>query len=522
MDRTESAGEVEFNEGDRPDDLSGEWLGRFRLLSVIGSGGSARVYEAEDSESGNRVAVKVLNLQVTGRLDSADRFLDEVRLSRALDHPNLLLPFDGGLYRRRAYLVSRLVKATNLKQLIASEGSLSRDDLEALTRQISGALDAIHDEGIIHRDVKPSNILVIDDRAGRRFLLTDLGVGQGPRAGGSNSTGGSLVGTPGYSAPEQLSGRVVDRRADVFSLACVVHEAATGRPAFAGLPSGHGETEPQVPPASALRADLTTRIDDAISRATASEPRARYRSAGRFGDSVVRALQPSRGDDQVSLPTSQSSQRSGPQPDPGEQPETKATRSTDIPAGDPVYLRFALASPIHYLQGRQLGATLVHMKRAALIPMVLSALTGFGLALAAVLTGTQLPAVAAIAPLTVCVYIQGRRPTEAAFSSRLPPTRCEQAVIGTLRSQAGWSSTGPSGILAGPARPVNLLAMTFLTVAGILPGVAYFAAKKIPARIAVQSASSRSFTIVTASGSGEAARELLEARTVELSGTCNG
>lgn len=522
MDRTESAGEVEFNEGDRPDDLSGEWLGRFRLLSVIGSGGSARVYEAEDSDSGNRVAVKVLNLQVTGRLDSADRFLDEVRLSRALDHPNLLLPFDGGLYRRRAYLVSRLVKATNLKQLIALEGPLSRGDLEDLTRQISGALDAIHDEGIIHRDVKPSNILVLDDRTGRKFLLTDLGVGQGPRAGNSSGTGGSLVGTPGYSAPEQLSGRVVDRRADVFSLACVVYEAATGRPAFTGLPAGHGEPEPQILPASGLRADLTTAIDEAISRATAKEPRQRYRSAGRFGDSIVRALQPSPEEARVNPPTAQSSRGSGQHSVPRERPVTRLPRSPDAPAGNPVYLRFALVSPASYLQERQLGATLVHMKRAALFAMVLSALTGFGLAFAAVLTGTQLLAVAAIVPLTVCVYLQARRPTEAAFSSRLPPAQGERKVFDTLGSQAGWRSSGQPGTLAGPARSLNPLAMTVLTVAGVLPGVAYLVAKRSPARVSVQSDVAGGLNIVIASGSGEAAWELLEARTVDLSEACNG
>src|SRR4051794_5545052 len=226
------------------------------------------VYRATDVKLGRSVALKLILPELAGDERFRKRFLDESRLAASLDHASVVPIYETGEEDGQLFLAMRYVEGSDLRTLLRREGPLTPARASALLGQIAGALDAAHRTGLVHRDVKPANILVgVDDRA----YLTDFGVSK--QLGGVTTDTGRLVGSLDYLAPEQIAGERVDPRSDQYALACVLYECLTGTPAF------RRDTE-----AETLWAHMQGEyvpipgLQGVLKRAFAREPRARYRN----------------------------------------------------------------------------------------------------------------------------------------------------------------------------------------------------------------------------------------------------
>ncbi len=240
----------------------GSTLAGYRLDELIARGGMGVVYRATQLALDRPVALKVIASHLAAKEDFRDRFLRESRLAARLDHPGVVPVYDAREEDGELIVAMRLVAGGDLKNRIVREGPLPPREAIDLLAQVADALDAAHAAGIVHRDVKPHNILLEGDRA----YLTDFGLAKALGDSGVLSDA-SIVGTVEYMSPEQWRGANVGPAADVYSLGCVLYEALTGIPPFARQA---GDSEPEMPRG----------LDAAIERAVAKDPAARYRSAG--------------------------------------------------------------------------------------------------------------------------------------------------------------------------------------------------------------------------------------------------
>ena len=197
----------------------------YRVESVIGRGGMGVVYRATDLSLERPVALKLIAPELAGDERFRGRFLKEPKLAASLDHPNVVPIYEAGEEDGQLYLAMRFVEGSDLKT--AFEHRLVPDRLLGILAQIAGALDAAHRRGLVHRDVKPANVLLDEDD---HAYLTDFGITK--QVGGDSTQPGQLVGTLDYIAPEQIRGDPVDGRTDCYSLACVLYEGLTGTPPF--------------------------------------------------------------------------------------------------------------------------------------------------------------------------------------------------------------------------------------------------------------------------------------------------
>src|SRR5438477_2556174 len=209
------------------DQRIGTELGGYRIVEQLGRGGTSVVYRAEHVRLGRGAALKLLSPGL-GDADFGDRFLRESRLAASLDHPNIVPVYDAGEDDGLLWIAMACVEGTDLKTLIADEGPLPVRRALSIVGQIASALDAAHARGLVHRDVKPANILV---GPGDRAYLSDFGAVKELSSAGLTRTG-AFVGTIEYCAPEQIEGGEVDARTDVYALGCVLYEALTGAPPF--------------------------------------------------------------------------------------------------------------------------------------------------------------------------------------------------------------------------------------------------------------------------------------------------
>ncbi len=215
----------------RPSGLVGQQIAGYRVESEIGRGGMAVVYQARDLRLGRRVALKLLAPELARNDTFRRRFTHESHVAAAIDHPHIVPVFEAGETEGVLYIAMRYVAGRDLRHLLDREGLLTLEAAIRIAAQVASALDAAHDHGLVHRDVKPGNILVApgtDSDRPEHVYLTDFGLTKKSLSLTGFTTIGQFVGTLDYVAPEQISGKPVDGRCDVYSLACVVHRDPHG------------------------------------------------------------------------------------------------------------------------------------------------------------------------------------------------------------------------------------------------------------------------------------------------------
>ncbi len=259
----------------------------------LGRGGMGVVYLAEQRFPQRKVALKVLAPELARDERFRDRFVRESNLAASLDHPNIVPIHAAGEEDGVLYLAMRYVEGTDLKQAVADGGPLSLQRTAAIVAQVAGALDAAHRRGMVHRDVKASNVLLVpgDEAGTEHAYLSDFGLTKRMTSDSGLTGTGQFVGTLDYAAPEQFEGKPLNARTDVYSLGCVAYECLVGQVPF------HRQTEAAVvyahlqeppPKVTATRPDLPTAVDEVIARAMAKSPADRYETAGAMGRDLAR------------------------------------------------------------------------------------------------------------------------------------------------------------------------------------------------------------------------------------------
>jgi beta-lactam-binding protein with PASTA domain/tRNA A-37 threonylcarbamoyl transferase component Bud32 len=267
--------------------------GRYRILRKLGSGGMASVYLAEDEDLGRRVAIKILNDRYANDDLFIERFRREAKSAAGLSHPNIVSIYDRGEAEGTYYIAMEVIEGRSLKELILTQGALPVDTSIGFAKQLLEALRFAHRHGIIHRDIKPHNVLVSAEQRLKadepRLKVTDFGIA---RHGASQMTeAGSIMGTAQYLSPEQARGAPVTAASDLYSAGVVLYEMLTGKVPFSGdsaveIAMKHVNELPKPP--SALRAEVPPELDKVVLRALSKQPEDRYQSAEEFVEDLER------------------------------------------------------------------------------------------------------------------------------------------------------------------------------------------------------------------------------------------
>jgi eukaryotic-like serine/threonine-protein kinase len=264
--------------------------GRYTIERELGRGGMATVYLATDVKHGRRVAVKVLDPELAGSI-GPERFLQEIRIAARLTHPNILPLHDSGEADGLLYYVMPYVEGESLRDRLGRERHLAIDEAVRIVRSVASALSYAHAQGVIHRDIKPENILLTGDQA----VVADFGIARAIDAAGAErlTATGLAIGTPAYMSPEQVGAeRVLDGRADIYSLGCVAYEMLGGEPPFTGASAQAVMARHAVDPAPRLRTlrpGVPEGVERAVVKALAKVAADRYATADEFGLAFARA-----------------------------------------------------------------------------------------------------------------------------------------------------------------------------------------------------------------------------------------
>jgi len=271
---------------------AGSTIGRYLLEEQIGHGGMAAVFKARDEQLGRVVALKILAPALAADQAFRQRFIRESRAAAAVDDPHIIPLFEAGEADGVLFIAMRYVPGGDVRTLLFHQGPLSAERVAAIVSPVASALDAAHATGLVHRDVKPANML-LDSRPGRpdHVYLSDFGLS---KAGSTVVTGtGMFLGTVDYAAPEQINDQHVDGRADQYALGCAAFEMLSGEPPFRrdhsmAVLAAHVSQPP--PRLSAKRAGLPAVVDAVFARVLAKRADDRYRSCGEFSDALRDAL----------------------------------------------------------------------------------------------------------------------------------------------------------------------------------------------------------------------------------------
>ncbi|HYP23044.1 MAG TPA: Stk1 family PASTA domain-containing Ser/Thr kinase [Actinomycetota bacterium] len=267
--------------------------GRYAVLEPVGSGGMAEVYRARDELLGRDVAVKVLSARLSSDKSFVERFRREAQSAANLNHPNVVSLYDYGADDGAYYIVMEYIEGKSLGDIVAESGALLPERAAEIASDVAAALERAHSSGLVHRDIKPTNIMVTNTG---QTKVTDFGIaralGQSTEQTQMTQTG-MVIGTAAYLSPEQAQGNPVDARSDVYSLGCVLYEMLTGRPPFAGdaplaIAYKHVREDP-VPP-STVNPDVPRELDAVTLKALSKNPGNRYTTAAEMREDLQRFL----------------------------------------------------------------------------------------------------------------------------------------------------------------------------------------------------------------------------------------
>jgi hypothetical protein len=264
----------------------------YRIEHVIDRGGMGVVYKAMDPDLNRAIALKIIAPEYTQDQTAVARFKAEARVAASLEHPNIVPIHRGGAHDGILYLAMRYVAGSNVRGAIDG-APMQLPRVAKIITDVASALDVAHGHGLVHRDVKPANILLCGEGNREQVYLTDFGLTKRLGSSGDLTRPGAWVGTPDYVAPEQIHGREVDGRADIYSLGCVLYEMLTGHVAYrkdsdVAKLGAHVSDPPPLPRSDAPH--LVQAFADVVARATAKDPDDRYGSAGEFAAAVRYAV----------------------------------------------------------------------------------------------------------------------------------------------------------------------------------------------------------------------------------------
>jgi serine/threonine protein kinase len=261
--------------------------GRFRIVRFAGAGGMGEVYEAADEELGGTVAIKTIRADRLERSAAAlDRFRDEAKLARRVTHPNVCRVFDVGHDGDRVFITMEFIRGETLANLLKGSGCVPVDAALSLARQMAAGLDALHEQGIVHRDFKTSNVIIADAPSGtQRAVITDFGLARPREETMTIDAQGvpHIMGTPDYMAPEQLTGKPVTTATDVYALGLVLYEMTAGRRPYTGgsaVENAMQRLGERPAPPSRHNAGIPRHWDQVVLRCLERDPGARPASAG--------------------------------------------------------------------------------------------------------------------------------------------------------------------------------------------------------------------------------------------------
>jgi serine/threonine-protein kinase len=272
---------------------TGAILGGYRIQGVAGEGGMGRVYRAIQIALNRQVALKVIMPELAHEADFRTRFTREAELAASIDHPNIVPVYEAGEADGRLFIAMRWVDGTDLRSVILREGPLDARRVVGIVDQVAAALDAAHRGGLVHRDVKPANVMLTSTHGQEHVYLTDFGLTKRAESMAALTRTGAFVGTPDYMPPEQIQGRRADARTDVYALGCLLFQALSGRPPYdRDTEIAKMYAHLHDPPPSVIEAapQAPAGFDAVISRALAKRPEERYPSAGDLARAARAAL----------------------------------------------------------------------------------------------------------------------------------------------------------------------------------------------------------------------------------------
>jgi predicted Ser/Thr protein kinase len=271
-------------------------IGKYKIVEEIGHGGFATVYKAVDTTLDREVALKVLDPLLTRDPAFTARFQQEAKVTAKLFHPNIAALVEVNRSEGRFFIAMQYIPGRNLRDLAQEKTLLSLDQIASIVQQIGAALDYAHAHDAIHRDVKPSNIIV--DPSGHA-TLTDFGIVKALEATTIQTASGAILGTPSYSSPEQAESRPLDGRSDLYSLGIVAYELCTGKVPFVAdtTPSLYYKIVHQEPPSpSQVHARVAGPIEPVLLKAIAKQPDQRYQTGQEFGAALAAAVEQVKGE----------------------------------------------------------------------------------------------------------------------------------------------------------------------------------------------------------------------------------